>query len=51
MARTTGVPAGVHPLAAWAKEIDRRCRFADLPAAIAYLEQGRARAKVGAEVA
>ena len=26
--------------------IDRRYRFADLPAAIAYLEQGRARAKV-----
>jgi NADPH:quinone reductase-like Zn-dependent oxidoreductase len=27
-------------------QIDRRYRFADLPAAIAYLEQGRARAKV-----
>jgi NADPH:quinone reductase-like Zn-dependent oxidoreductase len=26
--------------------IDRRYRFADLPAAIAYLEQGHARAKV-----
>jgi NADPH:quinone reductase-like Zn-dependent oxidoreductase len=26
--------------------IDRRCRFSDLPAAIAYLEQGRARGKV-----
>ena len=26
--------------------IDRRYRFADIPAAIAYLEQGRARAKV-----
>jgi NADPH:quinone reductase-like Zn-dependent oxidoreductase len=31
--------------------IDRRYRFAELPAAIAYLEQGRARAKVVAEVA
>jgi NADPH:quinone reductase-like Zn-dependent oxidoreductase len=31
--------------------IDRRYRFADIPAAIAYLEQGRARAKVVAEVA
>ena len=30
----------VHP------QIDRRYQFADLPAAIAYLEQGRARAKV-----
>ena len=27
-------------------QIDRRYRFADLPAAIAYLEQGHARAKV-----
>ena len=27
-------------------QIDRRYRFADIPAAIAYLEQGRARAKV-----
>jgi NADPH:quinone reductase-like Zn-dependent oxidoreductase len=26
--------------------IDRRYRFTDIPAAIAYLEQGRARAKV-----
>jgi NADPH:quinone reductase-like Zn-dependent oxidoreductase len=32
-------------------QIDRRYRFADIPAAIAYLEQGRARAKVVAEVA
>jgi NADPH:quinone reductase-like Zn-dependent oxidoreductase len=32
-------------------QIDRRYRFAELPAAIAYLEQGRARAKVVAEVA
>jgi NADPH:quinone reductase-like Zn-dependent oxidoreductase len=31
-------------------QIDRRYRFADLPAAIAYLEQGRARAKVVIEV-
>ena len=31
--------------------IDRRYRFADLPAAIAYLEQGHARAKVVVEVA
>jgi NADPH:quinone reductase-like Zn-dependent oxidoreductase len=31
--------------------IDRRYAFADLPAAIAYLEQGHARAKVVAEVA
>jgi NADPH:quinone reductase-like Zn-dependent oxidoreductase len=31
--------------------IDRRYRFADIPAAIAYLEQGRARAKVVVEVA
>jgi 2-desacetyl-2-hydroxyethyl bacteriochlorophyllide A dehydrogenase len=31
--------------------IDRRYRFTDLPAAIAYLEQGRARAKVVIEVA
>jgi NADPH:quinone reductase-like Zn-dependent oxidoreductase len=30
--------------------IDRRYRFADLPAAIAYLEQGRARAKVVVEM-
>jgi 2-desacetyl-2-hydroxyethyl bacteriochlorophyllide A dehydrogenase len=30
-------------------EIDRRHRFADLPAAVAYLEQGRARAKVVVE--
>ena len=30
--------------------IDRRYRFADLPAAIAYLEQGHARAKVVIEV-
>ena len=27
-------------------QIDRRYRFADLPAAIAYLEQGHARGKV-----
>jgi NADPH:quinone reductase-like Zn-dependent oxidoreductase len=27
-------------------QIDRRYQFADLPAAIAYLEQGHARAKV-----
>jgi NADPH:quinone reductase-like Zn-dependent oxidoreductase len=27
-------------------QIDRRYRFADIPAAIAYLEQGHARAKV-----
>jgi NADPH:quinone reductase-like Zn-dependent oxidoreductase len=32
-------------------QIDRRYAFADLPAAIAYLEQGHARAKVVAEVA
>jgi NADPH:quinone reductase-like Zn-dependent oxidoreductase len=32
-------------------QIDRRYRFADLPAAIAYLEQGRARAKVVVGVA
>ena len=32
-------------------QIDRRYRFADLPAAIAYLEQGRARAKVVVEMA
>jgi NADPH:quinone reductase-like Zn-dependent oxidoreductase len=32
-------------------QIDRRYRFADSPAAIAYLEQGRARAKVVVEVA
>jgi len=32
-------------------QIDRRYRFADLPAAIAYLEQGRARAKVVVELA
>jgi NADPH:quinone reductase-like Zn-dependent oxidoreductase len=31
--------------------IDRRYRFADIPAAIAYLEQGRARAKVVIEIA
>jgi NADPH:quinone reductase-like Zn-dependent oxidoreductase len=31
--------------------IDRRYRFDDTPAAIAYLEQGRARAKVVLEVA
>jgi NADPH:quinone reductase-like Zn-dependent oxidoreductase len=31
-------------------QIDRRYRFADIPAAIAYLEQGRARAKVVIEV-
>jgi NADPH:quinone reductase-like Zn-dependent oxidoreductase len=31
--------------------IDRRYRFADIPAAIAYLEQGRARAKVVVDVA
>jgi NADPH:quinone reductase-like Zn-dependent oxidoreductase len=31
--------------------IDRRYRFADIPAAIAYLEQGRARAKVVVEMA
>jgi NADPH:quinone reductase-like Zn-dependent oxidoreductase len=31
--------------------IDRRYRFAELPAAIAYLEQGRARGKVVVEVA
>jgi NADPH:quinone reductase-like Zn-dependent oxidoreductase len=31
--------------------IDRRYRFAEIPAAIAYLEQGRARAKVVVEVA
>jgi NADPH:quinone reductase-like Zn-dependent oxidoreductase len=30
--------------------IDRRYRFADIPAAVAYLEQGHARAKVVAEV-
>jgi NADPH:quinone reductase-like Zn-dependent oxidoreductase len=32
-------------------QIDRRYRFADIPAAIAYLEQGRARAKVVVGVA
>jgi NADPH:quinone reductase-like Zn-dependent oxidoreductase len=32
-------------------EIDRRYRFADIPAAIAYVEQGHARAKVVIEVA
>jgi NADPH:quinone reductase-like Zn-dependent oxidoreductase len=32
-------------------QIDRRYQFAEIPAAIAYLEQGRARAKVVAEVA
>jgi NADPH:quinone reductase-like Zn-dependent oxidoreductase len=31
-------------------QIDRRYRFTEIPAAIAYLEQGRARAKVIAEV-
>jgi NADPH:quinone reductase-like Zn-dependent oxidoreductase len=35
----------IHPL------IDRRYRFAELPAAIAYLEQGRARGKVVVGVA
>jgi NADPH:quinone reductase-like Zn-dependent oxidoreductase len=35
----------IHPL------IDRRSRFAELPAAIAYLEQGRARGKVVVGVA
>ena len=34
----------VHPA------IDRRYPFAEIPAAIAYLEQGHARAKVVAEV-
>jgi NADPH:quinone reductase-like Zn-dependent oxidoreductase len=32
-------------------QIDRRYRFTELPAAIAYLEQGHARAKVVAEMA
>jgi NADPH:quinone reductase-like Zn-dependent oxidoreductase len=32
-------------------QIDRRYAFADIPAAIAYLEQGRARAKVVVQVA
>jgi NADPH:quinone reductase-like Zn-dependent oxidoreductase len=32
-------------------QIDRRYRFADIPAAIAYLEQGHARGKVVVEVA
>src|SRR4029453_17136345 len=32
-------------------QIDRRYRFAELPAAVAYLEQGHARAKVVVEVA
>ena len=32
-------------------QIDRRYRFTDIPAAIAYLEQGRARAKVVVEIA
>lgn len=32
-------------------QIDRRYRFAELPAAIAYLEQGRAKGKVVVEVA
>jgi NADPH:quinone reductase-like Zn-dependent oxidoreductase len=32
-------------------QIDRRYRFAELPAAIAYLEQGRARGKVVVETA
>ena len=31
-------------------QIDRRYAFAELPAAIAYLEQGHARGKVVAEV-
>jgi len=31
-------------------QIDRRYAFADIPAAIAYLEQGHARAKIGIEV-
>jgi NADPH:quinone reductase-like Zn-dependent oxidoreductase len=31
--------------------IDRRYAFAEIPAAIAYLEQGHARGKVVAEVA
>ena len=31
-------------------QIDRRYRFAEIPAAIAYLEHGHARAKVVAEV-
>jgi NADPH:quinone reductase-like Zn-dependent oxidoreductase len=32
-------------------QIDRRCRFTELPEAIAYLEQGHARGKVVVEVA
>jgi len=32
-------------------QIDRRYPFADIPAAIAYLEQGHARGKIVAEVA
>ena len=32
-------------------QIDRRYRFAELPAAIAYLEQGNAKGKVVIEVA
>jgi NADPH:quinone reductase-like Zn-dependent oxidoreductase len=32
-------------------EIDRRYEFADIPAAITYLEQGRARGKVVVGVA
>jgi NADPH:quinone reductase-like Zn-dependent oxidoreductase len=32
-------------------QIDRRYRFAEIPAAVAYLEQGHARAKVVVEVA
>ena len=32
-------------------EIDRRYEFPDIPAAIAYLEQGRARGKVVVGVA
>jgi NADPH:quinone reductase-like Zn-dependent oxidoreductase len=32
-------------------QIDRRYPFAEIPAAIAYLEQGHARGKVVAEVA
>jgi NADPH:quinone reductase-like Zn-dependent oxidoreductase len=31
--------------------VDRRYRFAEIPGAIAYLEQGRARAKVVVEIA
>jgi NADPH:quinone reductase-like Zn-dependent oxidoreductase len=32
-------------------QIDRRYQFAELPAAIAYLEQGHAKGKIVAEVA